>query len=87
MRFPQYIRLIDVQARMALRADASRYFFGYIWWLLEPLLFVGVFYVVFDIILDSRRSDFLVFFMCGKLAFIWFSTDCHLAAVAAPDIG
>jgi lipopolysaccharide transport system permease protein len=73
MPFSQYIRLIDVQARMALRADASRYFLGYIWWLLEPLLFVGVFYVVFDIILDSRRSDFLVFLMCGKLAFIWFS--------------
>jgi lipopolysaccharide transport system permease protein len=38
---------------MALRADASRYFLGYIWWILEPLLFVGVFYVVFNVILES----------------------------------
>ena len=73
MPFSQYLRLIDIQARMALRADASRYFFGYLWWLLEPLLFVGVFYVVFNVILDSRRADFLAFLMCGKLAFIWFS--------------
>jgi len=29
--------------------------------------------VVFNIVLDSRRADFLVFLMCGKLAFIWFS--------------
>jgi len=58
---------------MALRADASRYYLGYIWWLLEPLLFVGVFYVVFNLILDFRKADFLVFLMCGKFAFIWFS--------------
>jgi len=36
-------------------------------------LYVAVFYVVFNMVLDSRRADFLVFLMCGKLAFIWFS--------------
>jgi len=69
----QYLRLVNLQAHMALRADASRYFLGYAWWLLEPLLFVALFYVVFDLVLDSGRSDFLVFLRCGKLTFIWFS--------------
>ncbi|MEH6584795.1 MAG: ABC transporter permease [Halioglobus sp.] len=73
MTLSQYFKLIDVQARMGLRADASKFFLGYIWWVLEPLLYVGVFYVVFNIVLESKRSDFLVFLMCGKLAFIWFS--------------
>ncbi len=73
MPLSQYLRLVNLQARMALRADASRYFLGYAWWLLEPLLFVAVFYVVFDLFLHSSREDFLVFLMCGKLAFIWFS--------------
>ncbi len=76
----QYFRLMDTMARMSLRADSSRYFFGYVWWLLEPLLFVGVFYVVFDLILDSKRADFLVFLMCGKLAFIWFSKSVNQAS-------
>jgi lipopolysaccharide transport system permease protein len=67
-------------ARMALRADASRYFLGYIWWVLEPLLFVGVFYVVFNVILDAGRADFLVFLMCGKLVFIWFSKSVTQAS-------
>ena len=52
MSLSQYFRLIDTMARMALRADASKYFLGYIWWVLEPLLFVGVVYVVFNVILD-----------------------------------
>ncbi len=43
-------------------------------------MFVGVFYVVFNVILDSRRADFLVFLMCGKLAFIWFSKSITQAS-------
>ena len=80
MSLAQYFRLVDTMARMALRADASRYFLGYIWWILEPLLFVGVFYVVFNIILESGRADFLIFLMCGKLTFIWFSKSVNQAA-------
>lgn len=80
MPFSQYFKLIDIQARMALRAEASRFFLGYIWWILEPLLYVAVFYVVFNVILDSRRVDFLAFLMCGKLAFIWFSKSVSQAS-------
>lgn len=76
----QYFRLVDIQARMALKSDASKFFLGYIWWILEPLLYVGVFYLVFNVILDSRRTDFLVFLMCGKLPFVWFSKSVSQAS-------
>lgn len=58
---------------MALKADSAQYYLGYIWWILEPIFFVAIFYLVFDVILKSNRADFLVFLMCGKLPFIWFS--------------
>lgn len=80
MPIPQYLRLIDTMARMKLRADASHNVLGYLWWILEPLLYVAVFYVVFDLILDSGRADFLVFLMCGKLSFIWFSKSVSQAS-------
>jgi lipopolysaccharide transport system permease protein len=80
MPFSQYFRLINVMARMALRADASRFFLGYIWWVLEPLLWVAVFYVVFTMILSSRQADFLVFLMTGKLVFVWFSKSVTQAS-------
>lgn len=73
MTLSQYFRLVDTQARMALKADSAQYHLGYIWWILEPLLYVAVFYVVFDVILGGRKPDFLVFLMCGKLPFVWFS--------------
>ena len=80
MPFSQYFRLIDIMARMALRADASRFFLGYIWWVLEPLLWVSVFYVVFVVLLNSRQPDFLLFLATGKLAFVWFSKSVTQAS-------
>lgn len=80
MTLRHYLTLVDALARMSLKADASRYFFGYIWWILEPLLYVLVFYVVFELILQNRRDDFLVFLMCGKLTFIWFSKSVTQSA-------
>ena len=67
-------------ARLSLKADAQRYFFGYLWWILEPLLWVGVFYLVFEVILSSGRADCLVFLAVGKLTFIWFSRSVTQAA-------
>lgn len=80
MNFPQFCSLVDTMARMSLKADAARYFFGYIWWVLEPLLYVLVFYVVFELILQNRQENFLVFLMCGKLTFIWFSKSVNQAS-------
>ncbi|NQX89100.1 MAG: ABC transporter permease [Halioglobus sp.] len=82
MPLSQYLRLMNVMARMALRADAARLFLGYIWWVLEPLLWVAVFYVVFVVILGTRQEDFLPFLMVGKLAFVWFSKSVTQASNA-----
>lgn len=76
----KYAVLVDTMARMSLKADAARYFFGYVWWLMEPLLYVIVFYVVFELILKNPRENFLVFLMCGKLSFIWFSKSVSQAS-------
>jgi lipopolysaccharide transport system permease protein len=65
---------------MGLRADATRFLLGYIWWILEPLLWVGVFYVVFVTIMASREPDFLIFLATGKLVFVWFSKSVSQAS-------
>lgn len=67
-------------ATLSLKADAQRYFLGYLWWILEPLLWVGVFYLVFEVLLGTGRADFLVFLAVGKLTFIWFSKSVSQSA-------
>ncbi len=75
MTLTQYFSLVDVQARMLLKADSSKFKLGIMWWFLEPLMWVCVFYVVFALILNTGRKsgDFLLFLACGKFAYIWFS--------------
>lgn len=82
MTLTQYFALVNMQARMLLKADASKLKLGFLWWFLEPLMWVAVFYVVFNLILDSgrRSGDFIIFLACGKFAFIWFSKTVNQAS-------
>ena len=76
------LSFIDLTARMGLRADAAVFYLGYLWWVLEPLVFVGIFYFVFGILLESPRADFLAFLIVGKLPFQWFSGSLSGSATA-----
>ncbi len=82
MTLRHYFSLLDVQARMLLKADSSRFRLGFLWWFLEPLLWVSVFFLVFNLILDSgkKSGDFILFLACGKFAFLWFSKTVSQAS-------
>ena len=67
-------------ARLSLKAEARRFYFGFWWWVIEPMLYVAVFYTVFYQILGNRAPDFLMFLVVGKFAFIWFSKTVNYAA-------
>jgi len=69
----QYLTLIDTLARFHLRGEARQFYLGYFWWLLEPALYIAVFYIVFQLLLENRQPDYLYFLAVGKLTFIWFS--------------
>lgn len=76
----QYFTLIDTLARLSLQSEARRFYFGFWWWVIEPLLYVAVFYTVFYVLLGNRSPDFLMFLVVGKFAFIWFSKTVNHAA-------
>ena len=80
MTLSQTVTLVDTLARFHLKGESRQYFLGYLWWVLEPLLYVAVFYLVFDILPGSHQPDFLYFLMVGKLTFIWFSKSVNQAA-------
>lgn len=73
MKIIDYIILVDTKAKMSLKAEASKLYLSFLWWLLEPILFVLAFYFVFAILLQTRQEDFLLFLMCAKIPYMWFS--------------
>lgn len=60
-----------MKARMALKSEAAKLYLSYIWWVLEPVLWVLMFYLVFTVLLGFGRD--LLFLMSGKVPFLWFS--------------
>lgn len=56
-----------------LKAEAAKSYLSYSWWVLEPMLHVSVFYLVFGILFDRGGENFVVFLLCGQIPFLWFS--------------
>lgn len=73
MKTIDFIILVDTKAKMALKAEASKLYLSFLWWIIEPILFVLAFYFVFSVLLNSRQPDFLLFLMCAKVPYMWFS--------------
>ncbi len=73
MKILDFIILVDTKAKMSLKAEASKLYLSFLWWIIEPILFVLAFYFVFGVLLKSPQEDFLLFLMCAKIPYMWFS--------------
>jgi lipopolysaccharide transport system permease protein len=55
-----------------LRTEVARRLLGFLWWILEPLMFMGVFYVVFGLGLRQGSENYVAFLLTGMVAWKWF---------------
>ncbi len=69
----QSLSLVHTQAVMKLKSQANMLVLSYLWWVLEPLLYVLLFYFVFKYVLYRGGADFFIFLVVGKIPFLWFS--------------
>lgn len=63
-----------------LKSEAAKTYLSYVWWLLEPALLVAILYLVFGIFLAKGTENFLIFLVCGKISFLWFSKSVNNAS-------
>lgn len=82
MKLLDFIILVDTKAKMSLKAEASKLYLSFLWWIIEPILFVLAFYFVFGVLLKSRQEDFLLFLMCAKIPYMWFSKAVTTASAS-----
>lgn len=55
-----------------LRAEAAKTYVNYLWWVLEPLLSMLVFYLVFGLLFQRGGGDFVAFLLIGLVAWNWY---------------
>ncbi len=73
MSLSQFFSLLWVKAWFNLKSETSKTYLSYLWWIIEPALYMTVFYVVFGLILERGGPGFIWFLLTGYVPFQWFS--------------
>lgn len=67
-------RLIRYLVGADLKRTHADTIIGQLWWILDPILQVGVYYLVFDLIFKRKTPDFLLYLLAAVLPWKWFNT-------------
>src|SRR6516225_8139492 len=57
------IELILFSTYAELRAERSRSYLGLLWWIVEPAMNMGVYYLVFAVIFNMGGPDYVAFLL------------------------
>jgi len=68
----------DTLAKLKIRHKGT--VLGYLWWLLDPLLFMGVYVLIVQIIFKRGGPDYPLFVFLALLPWRWFSSTLNDAA-------
>ena len=63
-----------------LRTEVSRYYLNYAWWVIEPVLMMSVFYVVFGLFLNRGTQHYIAFLLVGLTCWNWFGRSVQNGA-------
>ena len=69
----RYIDLIAFKAYADLRIEVHRYFVGVLWWILEPIVHLLIYYVVFGVLLGRREPGYVQFLFVGLVIWRWMT--------------
>ncbi len=73
MKGAHFLELVLYDTYVTLRADAARTYISFLWWFIEPIIFLLVFYVVFGLLLERFEPDFVPQILIGLVVFRWFA--------------
>ena len=72
--------LVIQKAIAGLRAEASRGYLGVLWWVIEPVMYMGVFYVAFAHLLNRGDENYVIFLLTGLIVWKWFHATLNTGA-------
>jgi lipopolysaccharide transport system permease protein len=72
---PRYLDLIAYKTYADLRAESERTYIGFLWWIIEPIISMVIYYLVFGLILTTEIADFVPFLFIGLIPWRWLSSS------------
>lgn len=88
MPLRHYRQLVRFKVATELRAEAERTYVGFLWWIVDPIVSMAVYYLVFAVLFHRGGPDFVPFLFTGLLCFRWLNTAvCHGARSILQETG
>ncbi len=78
----RHIELIFHQAYARLRSETTKTYIGFLWWIIDPILFMAIFYLVFGLLLQQGTEDFVTFLLVGLVSWRWFQNSISNGAAS-----
>lgn len=72
--FLRYLDIVLFKAYADLRVERSRTYLGMVWWTVEPLVYMAVFWVVFVHVMGTRDENTVSFLLVGIIFWQWFKS-------------
>jgi lipopolysaccharide transport system permease protein len=82
-----YHALIQVLVARDLKARYRGSVLGLLWTLLNPLLHMGIYVLLFAVYMRAAMEHYAAFLLCGLLPWIWFSSSLLLGATSIIEGG
>lgn len=76
----KYVELIFYRTYADLKAEAARGYLGVLWWIIEPLIYLGMFYFFFVHIRQVSDDNVVPFLLSGLVAWKWFASTLPACA-------
>ena len=70
-----FLELIWYKTIAELRAEAARSYVGFLWWVIEPVMYMAAFYVIFKLGFKGGGENFVPFLLCGLVTWKWFNSS------------
>lgn len=65
-----------------LKTEIARRFLGFLWWIIEPVMYMTVFYIVFGLALRQGGPEYVPFLLSGMIAWKWFDGSVRQASLS-----
>jgi lipopolysaccharide transport system permease protein len=72
-RLTRFLELVWTKALFNLQSEVDRSYLSYGWWILEPLVHMAAYYLVFGVLLQRGGENYPAFLLSGLIPWIWFS--------------
>lgn len=73
METQQLLSIVWEKSKLNLKSEAAVNYLSYTWWLIEPLIHMLCYYLVFELLLNRGGPGFVYFLLTGLVPWLWFA--------------